>query len=192
MRRILLVEDRPQRQISILGEDFVKSLEEKEGITLSNNLPDENGLDEFDLIIVHRSYLIENNLYQNLLELSKKKSKYVVSFSGGTSQTNLINEHFLETSAQNLYNKNRLESFVEEVTDTDNTIHLLELIYGKNWIVTLLVKYKHLVWQYEKNIPSNIDDEIYELEEDISHYYNVKGINMQFVDDKISQITQRL
>lgn len=194
MRKITIIDDRPLRQASLLGEENVGKLKSMEAVKTSSFLP--NSLtewDDFDIIAVHRSLLQEKSMYSETVEYAEKANKYLVIFSGGTSHTSLINDHFLELKAVDFYNYSRLSAFISKVSTTSEKIELLELLYGEKWILSYLVKYQHLCWQHpESTRNDDTDNRIYDLGDIINNYFGVEDCNEEFVKNKIAELTQSI
>lgn len=192
MRKIIIIDDRPLRQTSLLGEENVVKLNSMEAVVNSRFLPESlSEWDEFDIIAVHRSLLQEKSMYSETLEYVEQMKKYLIIFSGGTSHTSLINDHILELKAVDLYNYDRLSAFILNVSTTSDKIELLELLYGQKWILSYLIKYQHYCWQYpESGRNDRIDNEIYDLSEIINSYFEKEDCDEAFVKTKIAELTQ--
>ena len=97
MKKILLLEDRPGRQMQYLDPEKIKKLKTTKDlkILLGNdcrymidklNHADDSELNDFTLIIIHRSAL-SNVGIDTVTNHCKVNNKYLVFFSGGISQS---------------------------------------------------------------------------------------------------------
>ena len=146
------------------------SLENSGLLTITNGIEDsQNGIDSllngYDLIAIHRSYLIKHGIYNALLEYIKPRNKYLIVFSGGVSQNTVLNKGFQLTVNSSDFYTEKLPSFIEEFCK-DEAIKspLLKYLYGDSWKLTLLLKYRYFLWAYEDI--DDMDDEKDESEVD--------------------------
>lgn len=146
MKKVILIEDRPNRQIDFtkkLNKDLnkISILENVCGfekfntykkILSSSNL---SQLDDFQVIIVHRSVLSANERLR-LVDFAKKNSKTLVLFSGGISSVtlqNIGNGILLTINSKDLYSN----SFINYLENDD--LNILLLAFGENWKINLEV-----------------------------------------------------
>ncbi|SDZ92890.1 hypothetical protein [Bizionia paragorgiae] len=146
MKKVILIEDRPNRQINFtkkLNKDLnkISILENVCGfekfntykkILSSSNL---SQLDDFQVIIVHRSALSANERLR-LVDFAKKNSKTLVLFSGGISSVtlqNIGNGILLTINSKDLYSN----SFINYLENDD--LNILLLAFGENWKINLEV-----------------------------------------------------
>lgn len=135
---ILLIEDRKQRlkQFEEQGQKLkdLALIKILDNIAISTVSEDFSLLDtnKIEVIIVHRSWLKDKGLYDDMVSLSKSKSIKLVLFSGGIVQVNYQkndNLELLSLPMRMLYSANLLP-FVENYTID---CHLLELAYGSRY-----------------------------------------------------------
>ena len=145
MQKILLVEDRPQRQANFLGKqqidlspfsDRLINCAEDEHKYLIKNIIDNGSIDwtQYSTIILHRSGF-KSNVLDLLKEVCKNNSLKLVFFSGGISSTFYTDTpyEFLQLNSKDLYTKN-LKLFLET-----NENNLLALAYGENCEINILL-----------------------------------------------------
>ena len=79
-KKILIVDDRPFRRQNLLNEVWnnISSLDNVEHMTC---MPSEEVVESFDIIAIHRSYVMSNEYYDYLTNLVKRHDKYIVLFS---------------------------------------------------------------------------------------------------------------
>jgi hypothetical protein len=106
-----------------------------------------NFLSEYDLIMVHRSYLNEiagGSLVNELIRFCEKNQKDLIYFSGGISSYSYSKQedfNFLLINSKDFYLN--LISFLK---DYQNGLieNLLELKYGKSWKLSYLLRLREL------------------------------------------------
>ena len=154
-KKIILIENRPTRQKIYLpnkekDQEVLKGME-----SLSHYINDTNKINEFlknknfnfllefDLIMVHRSYLNEISggaLVNELIRFCDKNQKDLIYFSGGISSYSYSKQddfNFLLINSKDFYLnlisflKNYQKGLVE---------NLLELKYGKSWKLSYLLR----------------------------------------------------
>lgn len=170
--KALLIEDRIQRQQNQLGEKLVDLV----NISFLNNISggqnfsdiqdklnnkEYSVLDEYDVIMLHRS-AFDTNTRNGLIEYLKKTDKKVVFFSGGISgcQTNKIaNLEFLLINVNQFYSEN-LFLFLN-----NNAQNLLELAFGNKWQISILMDAYDKLVLYSKSF--NTRQPYSRIEEDL-------------------------
>ena len=169
--KAILIEDRVNRQKNILG----RKLNELTQFTLLKNISggkdfeelnqklndqEYTVLDEFSIIMLHRS-AFEANTRNGIIEYLKKTNKKVVFFSGGITSCR-INEidrlDFLLINVNLFYSEN-LFYFLK-----NNGDNLLELAFGREWQTSILIDtYEKLVIYFKSFVRkpfAKIDSEI--------------------------------
>lgn len=155
MKKILLLENRPGRQEQYLGSENIKKLQTLQGLkTLLGeecseminklNNSDDSQLNEFTLIIIHRSALSPTGI-DTVINHCQKKKKDLIFFSGGISQslyTTSQNFPYLLVNSKDFYYNmlNFLTKFVKGEAE-----HITELLYGDNWQLNLMLNYRQLI-----------------------------------------------
>jgi hypothetical protein len=158
MKKILLVEDRQERQSQFLPnhEQDMKELESMSDLKMIRGEAFTNFIEElatesdltkllnYDLLIFHRSAIAKKGLVSKINEYVQKNKKSLIYFSGGITQ-NVYSESnypFLLINSKDFYS-NRLITFLQKYS-AGNT-KLLWLLYGDNWQLTYLLKYRELL-----------------------------------------------
>ncbi len=162
--KILLIEDRADRQRKFTKIDFFQypMVDNKIGdaykvIEKAFN-EEQFELNDYDLIISHRSAFGENNskVLSKIKEFCKKSKKQLILFSGGISVPFYATTPFesLSINSKELYGDN-LELFLEDA-QANKRSNLLLLAYGKNWELNILLntleKINMFLVKYEKSI----------------------------------------
>ena len=163
MKKVIIIDDRPERRKLHLDEASIKELEKLRTsgcltVSVAINGDFSDFFKEYDIIAVHRTYLANEGLYNSLLKYATSNKKPLIIFSGGISQ-NIIREqgNLLIINAGDFYNA-ELPCFINNFCNNESCQSpLLQLLYGKAWRLTLLLQYRHLLWTYEDI--DEIDDE---------------------------------
>jgi CheY-like chemotaxis protein len=163
--KIALIEDRTKRQLHFLEQNNINLdkyanilknfTEEKASNILEEIRSDSFDLQEFEIIICHKS--VENNtvILANLKNYCKKHQKTLVLFSGGISVNYYDNSELelLELNSKTFYSQN-LVLFLEAVKTGNEDI--LMLCYGEYWqqdiVANVLEKTNYLMGQVEEDI----------------------------------------
>lgn len=169
MSKVVLIEDRINRQANKLGSKlgYLERHSNLNNISggvdfeyIKNKLTklDFTVLEEYSVIMLHRS-AFDSNTRNAMLEFMKKTNKKAVFFSGGISgcQINRIGEfEFLLINVNDFYGDNLL-LFLE------NDAHeLLELAFGKNWQISILMDTYEKLTLYTKSFTNEDWDYIEE------------------------------
>jgi len=178
MKKILLLEDRKSRQelflrdnslsvadlppsiSNVLGDSCKEFLER---IKINNDLINEM-LDDYDVIIAHRSGLSAYGIYNVFINYFKRTRKKFVVFSGGINGAIYSNEEFqfLLVNSKQLYSNKLLDFSKSDELDINN------LIYGNKWKLNYLIRLSNL-YSLESYSEMQVDkNEIKTLEELLS------------------------
>lgn len=160
MKKIILFENRPERQRLYLkySENGQNDLDTFQSLTkyddqhdalISKN--DFEFLSDFDLIIFHRSYLVEfknGSKLTPIYSFCKENSKDLVLFTGGVNgstyyQENNFKFQSLTISAKEFY-LNILD-FLNAYIESDTRKCLLELKYGSKWKIEYMLQLRELL-----------------------------------------------
>jgi len=164
MKKVIIIDDRQDRKRRHLSEeslDELYGLVENGMLTISVEISESidnlhNELMGYDLIAVHRSYLTNNGIFNDVTDFINKHNKYLIVFSGGISQnTMLCKGHQLNINSKDFYTP-KLSYFIKYFCSNDMQSPLLELLYGNSWRLTLLLQYRYLIWNYDD--VDDIDD----------------------------------
>jgi len=142
MKKILLVEDRPQRQqiflekqvIDLTNDILVNCADEAHRYLIEDIKTESIDWNQYSTIIIHRSGFSQEIL-DKLKEFCKENTIKLVFFSGGISSTFYMAQpyEFLQLNSKEFYTKN-LKKFLET-----NKNNLLQLAYGEKWEVNILL-----------------------------------------------------
>lgn len=158
-KKIILIENRPTRQ-KIYLPNQEKDQEVLMGMkSLSHYIHDTNNINEllksknfnflleYDLIMVHRSYLNEISggaLVNELIRFCEKNQKDLIYFSGGIPSYSYSKQedfNFLLINSKDFYLN--LISFLKDY-EKGLIENLLELKYGKSWKLSYLLRLREL------------------------------------------------
>lgn len=181
MKKIAIIEDRYKRQAYLLEqniinfddyEDILENFIEEKASNILQDISNNNfDLNEFNIIVCHKS--VENNtlILSNLKDYCKKYHKTLILFSGGISVNYYDNSEFelLELNSKTFYSQNLL-LFLEAIK-TDNE-DIMMLCYGEQW---------------KKNIVANILEKtnlfIFDIKNGLENSANFQfDINLSKVD----------
>ncbi len=140
MKKILLIEDRIERQVHFT-EDTGINLKSYSDIIDNKIYFDKNELEKYSIIITHRSAFgdYEENILDYLKKYCEKTNTKLVFFSGGISATyySKTKYEFLLLNSKSFYNKN-LKLFLEDMKNRKEA-NLLILAYGNNWRINMML-----------------------------------------------------
>lgn len=191
MNRVLILDDRIERKRTHLNDDSIKELENcvSQGflkMITGEYLEKDSAFqycDEYSMIAFHKSWLESNKLVTSLEDYAKKNQKYLILFSGGIGQTILLNDYKYLSVNSALFYTEKLPKFIETFAKSDDIeFPLLQLLYGKNWILPIYMKYRQLLW---KGV-SEEDDEFLEFE------LNYEKFIKQFSASSTNEILNKL
>lgn len=205
MRTAIIIDDRTERKKRHLSEESLNELYSlvnrgllklSDGSNFSLNNFD-SIMNEYDLIAIHRSYLINCGIINSLPEYIKKYKRYIIVFSGGVSQNTVLNKGYQLTVDSSDFYTEKLPSFVEDFCKVESMKSpLLKFLYGASWKLTLLLKYRYFLWTYgdiddidDRNdeseaeelkrilwndkVPKNMDDINNEIEQEKERFLNL-------------------
>jgi len=148
MRKILLLEDRSQRQNDFLKTNNIQlnkytvldnKIDEKFISFMLKIKENEFDLNIYDVIIAHQSIFLNENrdVLGKLQNYCKKHKKALVLFSGG-NETSYNNEDYekLDLSSEEFYSKN-LILFLEDFEK--NNINIRILTFGNQWRLNIIL-----------------------------------------------------
>lgn len=205
--KILLIEDRADRQRKFAKIDFSKypMVDNKIGDAykaIEKAFNEERfELNDYDVIISHRSAFGENNskVLSKLNAFCKENKKKLILFSGGISVSFYTTTpfEFLSINSKELYGDN-LELFLEDAKKNNDT-NLLLLAYGKNWELNILLntleKINMFLVKYEKSITYNrfkVDTKYKTIEKLIDFEEYNSGFTKEDIEDIKVKIFQKV
>ena len=185
MNKVVIIDDRKERKKLHLSEAAISSLEKlvlSGKLDVMESINDIEEIANYSLIAVHRSYLINSGVYNNLLDFIKKSNKLLIIFSGNISQNMIMNNgRQLNINASDFYIE-KLPEFINRFSEEILESPLLQYIYGDSWKLSLLLQYRYLLWIYGDDIDEIDDEEDESLEERIrSILWNGQYVNQQQV-----------
>ena len=189
MNKVVIIDDRKERKKLHLSEAALSSLEKlvlSGKLDVMESINDIEEIANYSLIAVHRSYLINSGVYNNLLDFIKKSNKLLIIFSGNISQNMIMNNgRQLNINASDFYIE-KLPEFINRFSEENIEFPLLQYIYGDSWKLSLLLQYRYLLWIYGDDIDEIDDEEDESLEERIrSILWNGQYMNQQQVCKEI-------
>jgi hypothetical protein len=146
-----------------------------------------NKLEDYDLIMAHRSLLSElanGPEVNSLINFSKDRNKDLILFSGGISGSIYSKDkgRFLLINSRDFYSN--LIPFIQNYCN-GKTVELLELKYGVNWELAYLLRLRELMKLQDigEPIPTEEFDEMMDV-------LNV-GVNNN-IDERIKEIINKI
>ena len=162
--RIVIIDDRPNRPYLHLPKSLIDKLKNLPNVHFATNINDVD-CDQFDVIAIHRSYVVSANLSEELDNLIKDASKYLILFSGGVSQQTVSNRGHKAILGSEVFYSSHLLPFCEDLSSEED-IQLYKLLYGiDTWKLPILMRLRQLYWLDPDEEDSDIDDEKEEIEE---------------------------
>ena len=189
MNKVVIIDDRKERKKLHLSEAALSSLEKlvlSGKLDVMESINDIEEIANYSLIAVHRSYLINSGVYNNLLDFIKKSNKLLIIFSGNISQNMIMNNgRQLNINASDFYIE-KLPEFINRFSEEILESPLLQYMYGDSWKLSLLLQYRYLLWIYGDDVDEIDDEEDESLEERIrSILWNGQYMNQQQVCKEI-------
>ena len=189
MNKVVIIDDRKERKKLHLSEAAISSLEKlvlSGKLDVMESINDIEEIANYSLIAVHRSYLINSGVYNNLLDFIKKSKKLLIIFSGNISHNMIMNDgRQLNINASDFYIE-KLPEFINRFSEEILESPLLQYIYGDSWKLSLLLQYRYLLWIYGDDVDEIDDEEDESLEERIrSILWNGQYMNQQQVCKEI-------
>ena len=199
MKKIIIIDDRQDRKKLHLSDNSINELNnlESEGLlTIVSGIDLSNlncSLGDYDIIAVHRSYLVNNNMFNSINDYIRNQEKYLIVFSGGISQNTLLNKGKLLNINSSDFYTSKLPVFIKEFCfETNWQSPLLKYLYGDTWRLTLLLHYRYLLWAYGNinDIDDSTDEVIAEELQDI--LWNGRcDITIEMVNNEIEKEKER-
>ena len=155
--RILILDDRKTRQEQDLG-NLMGHLEAFPNVILKTKINDLQELEEYDILAIHRTYAVNNQLINPIIELIKRSNKYLIFFSGGIGEKRIdLKGHYLSLNSRVFYSQHLID-FINDLP-TSEEVYLLKIIYGTtNWKIPLLFRYRHLQWLMASETNEDVKD----------------------------------
>ena len=124
-------------------------------------------LEGFPLITIHESLLKEKDWLSDVINYAKGRKKLLILFSGGITHNGIYDSgRLMRINAEDFYKK--VLPFVEENQNNDKIqLPLLQFLYGANWRLPLLLRYRDLIWNYESALDDPEENPDYQTEEEI-------------------------
>jgi hypothetical protein len=205
MKAILLIEDRYQRQKVFFNnyedlneiEGLNNSIDNKENQALVGGLTtiDECNrlLGDYHLIILHRSY-IDNSKINTVEKYAKNNNKDLILFSGGIDQSNYSKEEesqILLINSRDFYSDNLIPFLNGYISGDIN--NLLYLLYGDNWRLPYLLRYRQLLvnQKYGDKIGEDINEEEFYTIKEVLNYAD-KDIPIEKINNEVNSIIKFL
>ncbi len=140
MKKILLIEDRVERQLKFANDTGIKLQKYNDFLDRKTKL-EKSCLDEYSTIITHRSAFgdADENILDYLKKYCEETGTNLVFFSGGISSIYYSNAKysFLLLNSKSFYSKN-LQLFLEDAKQNGDS-NILLLGYGKHWKINILL-----------------------------------------------------
>lgn len=158
MKKILIADDRilrqsqhlPNGEVDVAKIAKLKHVANMVGVSFDQFLAEMaeanfNELVSCDIWIMHRSFLIDNGLLTKIQALANEHDKTLVLFSGSITQNSYSKDShvLLSMNSKTLYSDNLIPFLEGYVTEQPSDV--LMLIYGKNWQLSTLLKYRHIL-----------------------------------------------
>lgn len=155
MNKVLILDERVERKKNHMSNNAIRELTDcmnrgylamntGEGIEKDNSF---QYCSDYSLLAFHKSWLDSNKLFSDIVEYAKNNKKHLVIFSGGISQTLLLNDFKdLRVNSADFYT-DRLPVFIEKYAKSEVEQPLLELLYGKSWLIPIFMQYRQMLWR---------------------------------------------
>ena len=189
--KTLIIDEREKRKYQFWDEKDEKKEEElhrKGLLDIREEIGTLGELEGFSVIAVHESLLKETGRFKEVIDYAKKKQNLLVLFSGGITHNGIYDSgRLMKINAADFYNKVLL--FVEENQNEDNIQQpLLHFLYGTNWKLPLLLRYRDLIWNYGSAIDDDSDkNPDYQTGEEIREILlsGDDAISLEWIEDEL-------
>jgi hypothetical protein len=182
MTHVILIEDRIYRQQNILGDKasnlnnylFLKNISGGEEFTqIKNQILEKkySVLDQFSTILFHRS-AFDSDARNGIMNYFNNSQKKIVQFSGGISGSHITKVKHADLMMMNVseFYSDKLFQFLD-----NNAENLLQLAFGNNWPISILINAIEKLTIYEKTyseeIPYSVVESNLEFPQDITDKY---------------------
>lgn len=197
MKKILLIEDRPERQKLFMGDtkidltsysDILDNITDNKYKTLLEELKNNTfNFDEYETIISHKSAFDDDNrlILNKIKNHCKASKKQLIFFSGGISANYYDNTEyeFMELNSKVFYSKH-LKLFLEDARK--NKPNILILSYGNKWKLDTLL---NVIEKINYFINTNNEEDIlyteFENKTDLNYLSNFDYYKPKIEDDWI-------
>lgn len=158
--KVLLIDDRVKRKYDYLhnrADEFLKYVRNE------ILLPDDDKLSPFSLIMVHRSLLTDpkKNIINDFHQKIKESGKYLVIFSGGITQNQILeNGKLLLLNSRDLYSERTIFFLKNYQEDRDM---FYSLLYGNHPHLPMLIKLRQLMWKYDSENIKVLSEKMLEI-----------------------------
>lgn len=153
--KTIIIDDRKERKHQHWNNEkkaLAEMLCQKGLLEICEELEGLDKLEECSIIAIHESYLKETDQREVVINYAKEKQKLLVLFSGGITHNGLYESgRLLKINSADFYLK--VLSFISDNASEHDELLLLRFLYGSNWRLPLLLRYKNLIWMY-----GNVDD----------------------------------
>ena len=164
--KIVIIDDRPNRPLLHLSAETFQNLKDLPNVQFVTK-KEEVDYTQFDVIAIHRSYVVSANLGDELDNLIKNDSKYVVLFSGGVSQQTITDRGHRAILGSEVFYSSHLLPFCRDLA-SDEDVQLYKLLYGiDTWRLPIMLRLRQLYWLDPDEDNTDIDDEKDEIQETI-------------------------
>lgn len=155
MNKVLILDDRIERKRNHMSNNAILELTNcvnqgfltmitGEGIEKDKSF---HYCSDYSLLAFHKSWLDSNMLLSDIVRYARKNEKILVIFSGGISQTLLLNDYKDLRVNSAIFYSDSLPIFIEKYAKNDVEQPLLELLYSKAWLIPIYMQYRQLVWR---------------------------------------------
>ena len=189
MKKVLILDDRIERKKTHMTDAALKQLSFCVSSGWLNTITGE-GVEEdksfqycsdYSMLAFHKSWLDSNNLLSEIERYAKDSKKLLIIFSGGISQTLLLNDYKdLRANSSDFYT-DKLPDFIERYATSNIEQPLLLLLYGEVWKLPIYMKYRQLLW---KGLPESNEDDVFLL--------NYESILKEFGESTSADILHKL
>lgn len=189
--KTIIIDDRKERKHQHWNnekESLAEMLCQKGLLEFREELRDLEKLGEYSIIAIHESYLKVTDQQEAVIKYVKEKKKLLILFSGGITHNGLYDSgRFLKINSAHFYIK--VLSFISENTEEHDELLLLRFLYGSNWRLPLLLRYKNLIWIYgnAKDIDPEYDD--FSIEEEIRSllFPGEDALSLEWINNQIKE-----
>ena len=158
--KILLMDDMETRQAMELGEENLTRIESMEHVSLVHGydyVPGAIASSGYALLAFHAGFLKDNSWTEAVLKEAVAASKYVILFGGSIAVAKLSRSGYVLRINSSDFYSDRSVDFLASLRNAGEEYRghlLLRYLYGRDWYMPFLFRYRQLVWSERRDSES--------------------------------------
>lgn len=152
---ILVFDNKSDRIKTSISEECMESLQKNGLVKIERTLEKNdiilliNLISDFQIIAIHESFLKELGWIDEIKAYVLQEKKYLILFSGNNSTDEILEKGRILKLDANTFYSNKLVVFARKYSSEENVEKpLLKFLYGEAWRLSLLLRFRFLLWYY--------------------------------------------